>query len=102
MSGPEVVMADRDAPKTIDTYSTIEGPSAMVILQEDNNFTICGPDYTSVMPTGKYRVDNGKLLLSIDGGDIIFSMEKDRLIFESGTWMENWIEKGTILYIWLG
>jgi hypothetical protein len=89
----------REPPKTIGTYVADGKSSAMLILQENYDFALRGSDYISYMPTGKYRIENGKLFLTIDGDDIIFLMEKDRLIFESGTWLEYWVEKGTVFHL---
>jgi hypothetical protein len=102
MHGPEAVIVDRDTPETINSYAAAGNSSAMVHLQENNGFVLQGSAFISHMPTGKYRIENGKLFLAMDGDDIIFSMEKDRLIFESGEWLENWVEKGTVFHFAVG
>jgi hypothetical protein len=93
----EVVNTNREAFATIGTYAT-DSP-VMLVLRENNNFALQGPDYISVMPTGKYRVENGRLFLSMDGDDIVFLLDGNRLIFESGVWLENWVEKGRVFHL---
>jgi len=92
-------VVDMEPPKTVGFYIADGESSAMVILQENNDFVLQGSEYISFMPSGKYRIDNGKLFLSMGDYDIIFLMEEDRLIFESGTWLEYWVEIGTAFLI---
>jgi hypothetical protein len=99
MPGFNIRSVDREAPVSVGIY-TAEGEStAMVILQENTKFALQGSEYISLMPTGKYKIENGKLILSMDVGEVIFMIERNSLIFESGTWLENWVEKGTGFYL---
>jgi hypothetical protein len=91
---------NREPPnKTIETYEAEGESTAVVALQEGNVFALSGSVYISFTPTGTYRIEGGKLFLSMGDYDTIFLMEKDRLIFESGTWLENWVEIGTVFYL---
>jgi len=87
---------DRELPKAVSVYIADEGSSAMVILLENSDFALQGSEYISFIPTGRYRIENGKLILSMGDDDIIFIMKGDRLIFESGAWLEDWVEIGTV------
>ena len=90
---------DREIPKTVGVYIADGESSAMVILQENNDFALQGSEYISLIPSGKYRIDNGKLFLSMGDYDIIFLMEEYRLVFESGTWLEYLVEIGTVFHL---
>lgn len=70
--------------------------SAIVILQGNNEFILNGPVFTSYSPTGKYSIVDDKLLLTVtDGEEYVFSIRNGNLIFESGAWLENWVEPGS-------
>ena len=92
----EVVNHNREASVITASYTAVGDSSAMLILRDNNDFALRGSDYISVSPTGKYRTENGKLFLSMGDYDIIFLMDGNRLMFESGAWLENWVEKGTV------
>jgi hypothetical protein len=85
--------------KTVGTYTAEGDSTAMVALQEGNNFALQGSEYISYVPSGIYRIENGKLFLDMGDYDIIFIMEKDRLVFESGAWLEMWVETGTVFLL---
>ena len=74
--------------------------SSTLILLNNNEFILSGNEFISYMPSGTYVIDNGKLLLTVTEEEVyIFIIDDDRLIFESGTWLENWIEPGTHFYL---
>jgi hypothetical protein len=69
-----------------------------VVLQDNNRFYVQGRPEISYIPMGEYTTDDNKLFLNItENEQFIFSYINSRLIFESGTWLENWIEIGTVL-----
>ena len=72
---------------------------SMLILQNNNEYVLYGPAYISFIPSGKYREENNKLFLDMSSEEIIFSIEKNSLIFESGIWLENWVEKGSKFHL---
>ena len=74
--------------------------SSTLILLNNNEFVLSGNEFISYMPSGTYTIDNGKLLLTVTEEEVfIFIIDDDRLIFESGTWLENWVEPGTHFYL---
>jgi hypothetical protein len=78
---------------------TAEGDSAATLTLRDNNeFTLRGPDYVSFIMSGSYRTENGRIILSAEGDETIFLMNAGSLIFESGAWLENFAESGTVFY----
>lgn len=71
--------------------------SASVNLQSDHTFVLFGPAVISYAPHGSYALENGKLILRSGGGELyLFTPDADTLIFESGAWLENWIESGSV------
>lgn len=73
---------------------------AQVHLLEDDKFILNGPAHISFAPSGEYELKEGKLYLKAsDDEEYIFLVEDDKLIFESGTWLGNWIEKGTEFHL---
>jgi len=69
-------------------------------LQSENKFQLNGPAEISSIAMGTYSIKNGSLILTAnDKEEYIFSIENDKLIFESGTWFENWVEQGTEFYL---
>jgi len=92
-------VVDREAPQVREVYKADGESSAMVILEENNGFALQGSVYMSFMPSGQYRIEDGKLFLSMGDDYIIFLIEENRLIFESGTWLEFLVEKGTVFHL---
>ncbi len=69
-------------------------------LQGDNEFILLGPPYLNFAPTGKYSVTDKKLILTVSEEEkYIFSIKNGNLIFESGTWLENWVERGSEFHL---
>jgi hypothetical protein len=69
-------------------------------LQSNNKFQLNGPAVISSIAIGTYSIKNGSLILiAIDEEEYVFSIEKDKLIFESGKWFENWVEQGTAFHL---
>jgi hypothetical protein len=74
--------------------------SSILILYDNNEFSLSGNEYISYIPSGKYRTDNDRLFLAVTDDEIyVFIIGDDKLTFESGTWLENWVEQGTIFYL---
>lgn len=72
--------------------------NATLTLFEGNKFELCGPMEISYCPSGTYTIENGKLTLFGAGDQVYkFLFDGDTIAFESGTWLENWIEPGTVL-----
>jgi len=38
-------------------------------------------------------------MLILGDGEFVFLIEDDKLIFESGEWLENWVRRGTKFYL---
>lgn len=71
-------------------------PIAQVHLLEEDKFILNGPVTISFVTTGEYEIKGDKLhLKSSDEEEHVFLIEDDKLIFESGVWLGNWVEKGT-------
>lgn len=74
--------------------------SSTLTLKSNNEFALSGNEFISYMPCGTYTIDNEKLLLTVTEEEVyVFTIDDGRLIFESGTWLENWVEKGTVFYL---
>ena len=95
ITGP-IVNADEATTRTFTTHDK-EGALVEVFLLDGNKFAI-HREFVSHVPNGEYTIDGYKFIFTI-GSEIeyIFSYENGKLIFESGTWLENWIEIGTVL-----
>jgi len=78
-------------------YIPFTKPSAKLIIQSNNNFKLHGPEVVSAAPSGIYRVENEMLILG--DGEFVFLIEDDKLVFESGEWLENWVRRGTKFYL---
>ena len=75
--------------------------SSTLILLNNNEFVLSGNEFISYMPSGTYAIDNGKLLLAVTEEEVyVFLIDDGKLIFESGTWLENWVEPGTHFYLY--
>jgi len=76
-----------------------EGALVEIILSDGNKFAI-HREFVSYIPNGEYIINEDKLVFII-GSEVeyTFSYKDDMLIFESGTWLENWIEPGTVLML---
>jgi len=71
-----------------------ENSSASLSLQSDNEFRLNGPMEISTAHFGKYKIENGVLILPISEEETVFTIKDGKLIFESGAWLENWVEQG--------
>ncbi|MCL2158095.1 MAG: copper resistance protein NlpE [Oscillospiraceae bacterium] len=86
-----------DKPQQIGCYVA---KNASVFLYEDNTFALHGPAEISHAPSGTYTIENGVLtLFGADEQVYKFFVDGDTLVFESGTWLENWVEPGTLLVL---
>jgi hypothetical protein len=68
-----------------------------VSLVEGNKYYLCGPVAVSFTPSGTYTVE-GDVLTLFDGSEEAFKffIRDNALVFESGEWLEHWIEPGTV------
>ena len=79
----------------ISTEASSHGGNAGVILANEDEF-ILFVESLSYCPTGKYTVEDGTLTLQAADDEVyVFSAKGGKLIFESGKWLEQMIEKGT-------
>lgn len=77
-----------------------DGNLATVIVQDANEIMITGPLEVSAAFTGQYIISGHKLTLSFaELDDHVFSIEYNSLVLESGEWLENWIEQGTVFHL---
>jgi len=77
-----------------------DGDMAAIIVQGDNEMMITGPKEVSAAFTGKYVIEGNKLILTIaEQEDYIFLIEAQDLVLESGEWLENWVEQGTVFHL---
>lgn len=80
--------------KQIALYKT---ENAWLSLNEGNEYALSGPAEISYMPSGTYTVEGGVMKLFIGEEEMFsFLLVGDTLIFESGEWLENWVEPGTV------
>lgn len=86
----------KDSKVSIGSYHA-DGDLAVVAVRENNEMMISGPEEVSAAFTGTYTVEGDKITLSIPNQkDHTFTVEKQSLVFESGDWLENWVEQGTV------
>jgi len=79
-------------------YAPYGESTSRLVLYSDGRFALVADDYVSFVLSGVYTTENDKLFLGTD--DVhIFRIEDDRLIFENGAWLENWIKQGTEFYL---
>ena len=72
-------------------------PNALLSLEDDYEITLYGPAFISTTQSGKYSIDHGKLILAASGDNKhICWIDNNKQIFESGNWLENWVEQGTV------
>ena len=68
-----------------------------VELKENNEFEFNRDIAMSYLPMGTYSIESDKLKLTINGTEsYIFTIEGDKLIFESGLINDNIVKKGTV------
>jgi len=78
---------------TLGTYVSKNDELIFIELQSNNNFVLINSP-VSYHPTGKYTIKGDKLFLKEDD-EYVFSIKNDKLIFESGAWLESFIDKGS-------
>ena len=80
------------------TYVANEG-FAHLTIKEDKSFILFRSAATSYAPTGRYNIDGDKLVLNVgdllEKSTIVFKINGDKLIFESGKLAQGLIRKGT-------
>jgi hypothetical protein len=90
-------IGDAPSPIILGTYATNDGLT-YVSLQNNNRFFVQGLPQISYVPGGYFTVEENMLILMItEDEQFIFSYSGGNLIFESGVWLKNWIEPGTVL-----
>jgi hypothetical protein len=72
--------------------------SPKLILESGNKYVLFGPPYISFVPRGLYTIENGKIYLD-DYDEHVFAIEENYLVFESGIWLEYFVEPGTRFYL---
>lgn len=81
----------------IGKYVKVENGFAWVVLEENNEFEFNRSIATSYRPRGSYSIQNGELILKVDDTEEYkFKIDGEKLVFESGTYVENLLEKGTV------
>ena len=81
------------------TYISIEASVYVgnigVTLADEDEFMLFAESF-SYCPMGKYTVEDDTLtLISAQDEVYVFTIKNGKLIFESGKWLEQMIEKGT-------
>jgi hypothetical protein len=77
-------------------YTSDDGLT-QVALNANNRFYISGRPEISFRPDGTYSVNGSEIIMNGGGQLFLFSHENGKLTFRSGTWLENWINPGTVL-----
>lgn len=78
------------------TYYADSDMAAITVLN-NNEMMITGPKEVSAAFTGKYVIEGNKLILTIaEQEDYIFLIKARDLVLESGEWLENFVEQGTV------
>jgi len=72
---------------------------AEITLSENNEFVFGVATY-SYCPSGKYTVEGNALILTVNEEEkFIFTIDDEKLIFESGEWAEKVLDKGTVFQL---
>lgn len=70
---------------------------AWVLLNENKQFVFNRGAITSYRPSGTYSIKNKVLTLYVNEDEsYIFSIEGEKLVFQSGKFAENLVEKGAV------
>jgi len=86
-----------DHDRTAMYYAPDGESTSRLVIYSDGQFALVASDYVSFVLSGVHTTENDKLFLGTD--DVhTFRIEDERLVFESGTWLENWIGQGTGFY----
>ncbi len=84
----------------IGTYRIVDDKgisTSYVKLKENNEFEFCRNTALSYLPIGSYFAVGDKLMLSVYENEIyVFTIDIDKLIFESSTVIDSVVEKGTV------
>lgn len=94
------VLSSCSSPESLKTgrYTCAGEPS--ILLESDNKFILNGPHVISAALMGSYTVKEDKLILTAnENEEYIFSIDNGTLVFESGAWFEEWVEKGTRFHL---
>ena len=78
------------------TYISMGETPSTLVLQSNHEFALIASDYISLIPRGQFTINNSKLYLAIVDDEHIFLIVEDGLIFESGTWLGQWVEQGSL------
>ncbi len=74
----------------------LEGMS-WVLLEKDNKFQFNRQINLSYLPVGTYSIDGNKLTLYVNENEsYVFTIEKDKLIFESSNVDDDLVKKGAV------
>ncbi len=81
----------------IGKYVKLENGFAWVVLKENNEFEFNRSIATSYNPRGSYSIQNDELILKVNDTEAYkFKIDGKKLVFESGTYVENLLEKGMV------
>ncbi len=68
-----------------------------VLLSENKQFVFNRSVSLSYRPSGTYSIKNKVLTLYVNEDEsYIFSIEEEKLVFQSGKFAENFVEKGAV------
>lgn len=74
----------------------LEGIS-WVLLEKDNKFRFNRQVFLSYLPVGTYSIEGNKLTLYVNENEsYVFTIEKDKLIFESSNFDDDSVKKGAV------
>lgn len=84
----------------IGTYVEVINELAYVKLMEDNKYEFCRHIATSFVPSGKYVIEDGDLILKTgDNEDFRFEINGDKLIYKGGPHSEDLVRIGTVFQL---
>jgi len=71
--------------------------SPCVVLKENNEYVFIRNSFTSFVPIGNYSIDDNKLILNAGESEAyIFTIDGERLIFESSGNIDALVGQGTV------
>lgn len=82
-------------------YVSKEDLFSLVVLEEDNRFTMWFSAYSSYLGSGEYTITDGMLILHDEGRadketQYRFKINNDSLIFEDGEYASKYFEQGEV------
>lgn len=81
----------------IGKYLEVINEMAWVELKENNEYEFCRHIATSYVPSGKYIIEDGQLILKAgETEEYKFEINGDKLIFISGTYIGDLLKAGAV------